>query len=1355
MKKHGKKLLTVVLASQLAMGSAFGVAVSAEETGGVLAGTPYKADGQYDPTVPHVIINQVYGGGLAADSSTPVTHGFIELYNPTAYEIDLAGWSLQYADRPDKVLVGETNDWKILELQGKIQPFSSFLVLANPTTSSNVKLDLTEDELADQEWDLYISNKGMKVVLLSNTTDLNTPSKVVNPWAPADGAAPVAGYVDMVGAAANNSDDINKNNIDGYETAFRYGDANGPSKQKSLRRINFIDTDNNFTDFEVVSYKDADTALIEAKKPRGAKDGSWSNAPLIDTTALPVAYAGQPYEAKIEVSGGVPPYTWSAEGLPEGLQLVNGVITGTLTGLATDTAFTVTVTDHSGTPVSVSRAFTLNVQVQQPAIDDLFSISKIAEYSVGTTNKDGGVAEIVKYNKDNNKFYLVNGSTNPPSLDIVSLGEAAGTLAKETSINVKAMAESGGFEFGDLTSVAIDKVNKRIYAAVQEKDHTKQGKILALSYDGTYITEYAAGIQPDMITVTADGKFVMTADEGEPRDGINDPEGSVTIVNIATGASQQLYFDEPAIIDDGVHIRGAVAGGQITGAGTKEDAKFDIEPEYIALSQDQKLAYVSLQDNNAIAVVDIEAAKILSVKGLGLKDHSVAGNELDLLGDGVIKQENAPFRGIYMPDGISAQAINGKTYLFTANEGDATEWPEEDTTRKNVSTVGALKGKLQSDSPAYQFLAGKTEYDALEAASDWGNDGIYLFGARSFSIWDADALLENDALAPVYDSGSDFEVITGQRVPEFYNVSNSKVKMDERSVKKGPEPEDIKTALVGSRVLAFVGLERVGGFMTYDVTTPSASQFVNYTNTREYLNADNKVNLDTDTGPEGLEFISAADSPTGLPLLLVAYEVGGKVGVYQLEVTKVALDSKQLSLKAGGAAVKLTATVEQPVESSKTAVIWSSSNEAVATVDAEGNVTPKAQGTAVITAISEDGYGVAEAAVTVTTNSSGGNGGVVVPPVNEEGGKQEGGSENSSKQEQVIEAVSKEGTATASVKAEQLKKWLDGGMEQLVVAAGKTRLTLDAAVLSTLAAAGEREISISVTESNGRDAAKELFAGEQKDLLAKVGSRPFYELKLAVGGEQLANWNDGTATIELPYASSSGEAAAAVVAYYVTADGKLNMLPNAKYDANKGTVSFTTGHFSYYAVGYNKLDYRDTSSSFAKDDITYLSAREILQGVGDNQFAPKKQLTRGDFALILARMAGASLSGTAASGFSDVSPTAYYADAVAWAVENEVVSGVSKEKFAPNAVITREQMAIMLVRFAKMQGIQLPAATSAVSFADAAEISSYAKTAIQAIAKAGIIEGKAVSGSDDRQFAPKAALTREEAAKVLAKVLQL
>lgn len=672
---------------------------------------------------------------------------------------------------------------------------------------------------------------------------------------------------------------------------------------------------------------------------------------------LPAAQAGKFYSVTLDVYGGQAPYSYEAEGLPAGLMLdgLAGKLEGTPEpGTEGTYPVTVKVTDASLPARSFSSALELEVKPEEPgsavppAIDTL-QISKIAGYAVGTTNKDGGVAEIVRFNRDNGKFYLVNGATNPPSIDIVPL-TVDGTLTKEKSIDVKALAETGGFQFGDLTSLDINPATGTIAAAVQEAAYDKNGRILLLDYEGNFLQSYETGVQPDMVKYTSDGRYILTADEGEPREEGADPEGSVTIVDTQEGKVTRVKFDDPSVIDDLVHIRGASdAKGKITGSGDKSDALHDLEPEYIALSADELTAYVSLQENNAVAVIDIPSGKVTGVHGLGFKDLNDPRNALDLVNDGVIKLENVPFYGMYMPDGIASYTAEGQTYLLTANEGDVTEWPG----RENGSKISKLSN-LNPNSAAALFLQGKEAvYGKTEVAGDMGNDGIYLYGGRSFSVWNADDLTQ------VYDSGSDFERITGERFPDHFNVSNSKVEKDDRSAKKGPEPEYVAVGQVGSKTFAFIGLERIGGVMTYEITDPEHPVFVNYINTRDFA-----AGLNTDSGPEGLEFIPASDSPTGRPLLLVANEVGGTVAVLELKVTKVTLDKTALSLTAGGPAGKLNASAETG-DGAGAAVLWSSAHPEVAEVDNDGNVVPKAAGQTVVTARSEDGYGTAKAVVTV------------------------------------------------------------------------------------------------------------------------------------------------------------------------------------------------------------------------------------------------------------------------------------------------------------------------------------------------------------------------------------------------------
>ncbi|MEH7225565.1 choice-of-anchor I family protein [Bacillus sp. JJ1566] len=508
-------------------------------------------------------------------------------------------------------------------------------------------------------------------------------------------------------------------------------------------------------------------------------------------------------------------------------------------------------------------------------------VKKIAGYSIGLTNEDGGVAEIVKYNSANQKFYVING--HGQTIDIVSLKDLASTdtvqeLQKEKSINIADAVNSETFTYGDLTSIDINSSKNVIVAAVQDEDYTKSGKIVVMNPEGKIQKMFDAGVQPDMVKITPNGKYILSANEGEPRQGLQgeDPEGSITIVDTTSGKVKHITFDDTSVIDDDVHIRKN---------GKKADASKDFEPEYIAISKDGKKAYVSLQENNAIATIDIQKGKVLSVKSLGYKDHSIAGNELDAARNGKIEIEKLPILGSYMPDGIAHVTIRGVDYLVTANEGDATEWPEDESDFINVDDFKDVKGTITLDTSLFKGMTAEEaqaefdrmknskDFNKLEVLTDRGNDAIYTLGGRSFSIWKA------DTMELVYDSGSDFEKITAELLPEVFNWSNDDDEFEKRSAKKGPEPEDVKVGMIGNQVYAFVGLERIGGVMAYNITDPLNPKFENYLNTRDFSEA-----IAGDVAPEGLEFIAHNESPTGNPLVLVGNEVSGTVSVNEIQV---------------------------------------------------------------------------------------------------------------------------------------------------------------------------------------------------------------------------------------------------------------------------------------------------------------------------------------------------------------------------------------------------------------------------------------------------------------------------------------
>ncbi|EOR22303.1 Ig domain-containing protein [Niallia nealsonii AAU1] len=608
---------------------------------------------------------------------------------------------------------------------------------------------------------------------------------------------------------------------------------------------------------------------------------------------------------------------------------------------------------HFMAPYSVSAA----------TFSDTIDVKKIASYSTGLTDKDGGVAEIVKYNPDNQKFYVINGKLQ--TIDIVDLSSLKTNthqdLSKEKSINIAELLNSNSFQYGDLTSIDINTENQIIAAAVQDADYTKNGRIVILDYDGNILHTFEAGVQPDNVIISKDGNHILSANEAEPRMGLEngaDPEGSVTIVNYETKQAKTVLFDNTSVIDSDVHIRNN---------GSLADAVHDLEPEYISLTEDGKTAFVSLQENNAIAKINVETGKVISVKSLGFKDHSLPGNGLDAARNDKIEIESLPILGVYMPDSIDVIEKDGMTYLLTANEGDATEWEEF----VNVKDFKKIKDSIQLDpslfkgftqqeaEAAFERMKSSGDYDKLEVLTDRGNDAIYTLGGRSFSIWNA------DTMELVFDSGSEFEEITAERYPDYFNWSNDDDVFEKRSAKKGPEPEDVKVGMIGNELYAFIGLERISGVMTYNITNPSNATFANYTNTRDFSQT-----ISGDVAPEGLAFIQAENSPTNKPLLLVGNEVSGTVAVNEYQVNplipieSIELNQTSISIEIGQT-FQFEASILPENTTVSTELIWTSTNPDVATVNEKGLVTGIAEGSASIIVETKDSKNRMVANITV------------------------------------------------------------------------------------------------------------------------------------------------------------------------------------------------------------------------------------------------------------------------------------------------------------------------------------------------------------------------------------------------------
>ena len=495
----------------------------------------------------------------------------------------------------------------------------------------------------------------------------------------------------------------------------------------------------------------------------------------------------------------------------------------------------------------------------------------IARYNAGAYSADGGSAEITAYNDVNGFAYSVNGVKG--TLDYIDMKNLknADNVEKLIGTELKAaqLAENAGdgFAYGDMTSVAVSPDGKTLAVAMQDADYTKFGRVLFFdcNMDGSLACSGIAqsGVQPDMVTFTEDGSKVLTADEGEPRegytaDGAVDPAGSVTVIDINTKAATTVDF-KPF---DSKRSELAAAGIVL-----KKDTvpSVDLEPEYIAVSGNK--AYVALQEANAVAVLNIGTLQFENIFSLGFEDFGKVSVDLNKSDGKYEPKTYENIKGIRMPDGISAAAINGETYLLTANEGDSRAWPVGSETDTNeIKDKTSPINKIKTGGKVTWFDA--NQYDGLDRGTD------YIFGGRSFTMF---KVTEN-GLAEVFDSGSDFERITAQVVPDYFNCSNDTVEVEDRSGKKGPEPEGITVGSVGNRTYAFIGLERTGGVMIYDISNPSDATFKNYFNSRDY-----SAGIKDDVSPEGLAFVAANKNTSGAPILLISNEVSGTLSVMALD----------------------------------------------------------------------------------------------------------------------------------------------------------------------------------------------------------------------------------------------------------------------------------------------------------------------------------------------------------------------------------------------------------------------------------------------------------------------------------------
>lgn len=564
-------------------------------------------------------------------------------------------------------------------------------------------------------------------------------------------------------------------------------------------------------------------------------------------------------------------------------------------------------------------------------------VEVVGRFSAGGSDIAGkSAAEIVQFHQESNSAFAVNSAKN--QIEVINLSNLPTTEVGDPVIDTS--LSSTTFTFFDEVDVALPNNQLEIITlgsansiaifedtlaiAIEAKEKTQNGAVLFYQLDdqgaGTFIKAVKVGALPDMVTFSPDGKKVLIANEGEPSsDYTVDPEGSISIIDftdvmpadISTtiNLSTDITFssdllDSEDFDTDAKRINLLKAAGLKLAGPTGTTLAQSLEPEYITVSKDSKTAFVSLQENNAIGIIDLEKNTI-EIKPLGFKNWN------DFQIDFTNKDEMASFQqvdglyGMYQPDTISSYQWQGATFVLTANEGDSRDYDgySEEVRVKDIIDPDEINKTLSTElQNIYDASGGKNGLGRLKvttALGDADNDGtyeaLYTYGARSFSIWDQNINL-------VFDSGDDFGKISASVLGNNFNSTHTENKGDNRSDDKGGEPEAIAVGKIGHNTYGFIASERSGDLFVYDISNPFNVSFSAYYNNRDFTvdfeldddldnPCDESEGMDCsmiesagDLGPESIKFVSSEQSPNGMPLIIIGNEVSGSVTVYQVIV---------------------------------------------------------------------------------------------------------------------------------------------------------------------------------------------------------------------------------------------------------------------------------------------------------------------------------------------------------------------------------------------------------------------------------------------------------------------------------------
>ena len=540
--------------------------------------------------------------------------------------------------------------------------------------------------------------------------------------------------------------------------------------------------------------------------------------------------------------------------------------------------------------------------------------TKLVARAVLNAKSPEGAAEIVQYHQASGMIYAINSSGETATVELIHLANADPSLlsadsegvVNNTNLHIADTLSLSENTPGDANSISISQSLNLLAVAITTKAVDANGHIAFYDISGEqpiFIKNVEVGVLPDMVTFTPDSSKVVVANEGEPsNDYTIDPEGSISIIKINNGNISNTaislgfssYNNQQALLAAQGMMFSNPNGRTIKGQLINTTVAMDLEPEYVAISADSKTAFISLQENNGLVIVDLDTMAIRAIKGLGVKDWSKFLLDASDRDGGVNFKQYSNLYGMYQPDTLATYQWQDETYVVSANEGDDRQYSFDVANKAACTSAGGQDYNKDygcmsySDSSRAKHLTldraafagiknNKHDLGRLVVSTERGDtdndsdyDQLFTYGARSFSIWDSDGNL-------VFDSGDDMERITASIYGNAFNNQEGKNKGDSRSDAKGPEPEALAIGQLGERTLAFIGLERMGGVMIYDVTNPFNVSFLSHFNNRGIVEG---AKITGDLAPEGMVFIPATDSANAM--LIIGNEISGSVSVWEI-----------------------------------------------------------------------------------------------------------------------------------------------------------------------------------------------------------------------------------------------------------------------------------------------------------------------------------------------------------------------------------------------------------------------------------------------------------------------------------------